>query len=194
MKNKVKLLYAIRDFIHTLPYHTLVMGSVFVVASIFDKYIEAVCFLVSFFSLRYKFPTTYHSKSIVLCMVLTNSIFALSVVLCPPAYMYFGASILFAYLDCFLLWFIQDRLECKKLLSTYTSKTIWNMPERELRDYLYCQNIRDEQMEFVVYKLTTHLTYEEIGEKLGYTVPTLKVWSKKCKAKLKIDSWKQPEN
>lgn len=109
--NRAKLKYKFRMFLRALPYHFLVMGSVFVIATIFNKYFEAVCFLTSFFSLRYKFPTTYHSKSIVICMALTISIFTLSIVICPPVYMYLLVSIFFAYLDCFMLWFIQSHLD-----------------------------------------------------------------------------------
>lgn len=121
-KFKVKLLYAIRDFIHTFKYHLLVMGSVFLVAFIFNKYIEAVCFLIAFFSLRYKFPTTYHSDSIVVCMICTISMFTLSVILCPPIVMSILFTIVFAYLDCFILWFIKDRqdlIEYKKLSTEF---------------------------------------------------------------------------
>lgn len=110
MKN-AKLKYKFRMFIRTLPYHFLVMGSVFLIATIFNKYFEAICFLTSFFSLRYKFPKTYHSDSIVLCMTFTISMFTLSIIICPPIYMYLLVSILFAYFDCFMLWFVQDRLD-----------------------------------------------------------------------------------
>ena len=125
-KSKAELVYNIRHFIKTLPFHFLVMGSVFIVATIFDKYIEAVCFLTAFFSLRYKFPTTYHSDSIVICMACTISMFGLSIIICPPIYMYLLFSILFAYLDCFILWFIKDRqdlLEFKKYNESFKLET-----------------------------------------------------------------------
>ena len=108
-KSKAEIIFGIRHFIRTLPFHFLVMGSVFIVATIFSKYIEALCFLTSFFSLRYKFPKTYHSDSIVVCMICTISMFGLSIIICPPIYMYLLVSIIFAYIDCFILWFIKDR-------------------------------------------------------------------------------------
>ena len=111
--NNTKLRYKFRMFIRTLPYHFLVMGSVFIVAVIFNKYLEALCFLTAFFSLRYKFETTYHSESVVLCMIFTVSMFTLSIVICPPIYMYLLVSILFAYLDCFILYSIQLYRETK---------------------------------------------------------------------------------
>ena len=109
--NKAKLKYKFRMFLIMLPYHFLVMGSVFIVATIFNKYFEAVCFLTAFFSLRYKFETTYHSPNIVLCMTFTITMFTLSIIICPPIYMYLLVSVLFAYLDCFMLWFVQSHLD-----------------------------------------------------------------------------------
>lgn len=110
-RNKAEFVYKVRYLIKTLPYHLLVMGSVFIVSMIFDKWLEAICFLIAFFSLRYKFETTYHCDSIVWCMVFTNLIFALSIIICPPIYMYIFASMIFAYVDCLILWLIQDRKE-----------------------------------------------------------------------------------
>jgi len=130
---KSKLKYKFRMFIRTLPYHFLVMGSVFLIATIFNKYFEAVCFLTSFFSLRYKFSKTYHSQSIVLCMTFIISIFTLSIIICPPIYMYLLVSILFAYFDCFMLWFIQDRLDLianKKELELLTQELETKLNEK----------------------------------------------------------------
>lgn len=191
-KNTFK--FFIRDFIKALPYHILVMGSVFITSLIFNKLPEAVCFLIAFFSLRYKFPTTYHADSIALCMVLTNAIFCLSIILCPPLYMYIFSSILFAYVDCLLLWIIQDRIECKKLIKKLQSKTIWQMSENELADYCYAKGVRGEMLEFVIMVVIEQMKYEEIGKRLGYSIDTLKDWSPICKNKLGISSWKQHKN
>ena len=113
IKRKAEFVYKIRYLIKTLPYHLLVMGSVFIISAIFNKWIEAICFLTAFFSLRYKFETTYHCDSIVWCMFFTNLTFAVSIAVCPPVYMYVLGSLMFAYIDCLILWFIQDRKEKK---------------------------------------------------------------------------------
>lgn len=163
-KSKAELVYNIRHFIKTLPFHFLVMGSVFIVATIFDKYIEAVCFLTAFFSLRYKFPTTYHSDSIVVCMTCTISMFGLSIIICPPIYMYLLFSILFAYLDCFILWFIKDRqdlLEFKKhsesfKLETATKEQIIN----RCKMLNYKVDKIDLAIKFFVDKLSNKQIYE----------------------------------
>ena len=85
------------------------MSGVAIFSFIFNKWFEAVLFLVAFFVLRYKFPTTYHAKSVLYCMLITNSMFALSIVLCPIAQTYIFGALVFAYLDTFILWYIQSK-------------------------------------------------------------------------------------
>ena len=113
-KSKAEIVLIIKEFIATLPYHILVMSGVAIISFIFNKWLEALCFLISFFSLRYKFPTTYHANRILHCMIITNCMFALSIVLCPSIYMYLFGGLLFAYLDAFLLWYVQSREEIKQ--------------------------------------------------------------------------------
>lgn len=106
---RVRIKFALSNFMLLLPYHLLVMSSVLITALIFNKWIEALMFLVAFFTLRYKHPTTFHAKSIIICMVITNAMFALSVVLCPYANTYLFGALVFAYLDTFILWYIQSK-------------------------------------------------------------------------------------
>ena len=108
-KLKAKIKFKLKSFIAMLPYHFLVMGSVAIFALIFAKWVEAVLFLVAFFTLRYKHPTTFHAKSIITCMIITNVMFALSVVVCPYADTYIFGALVFAYLDTFILWYVQTK-------------------------------------------------------------------------------------
>ena len=64
------------------------------------------------------------------------------------------------------------------------------MTENELVDYCYAKGIHGDMLEFVVMVVIHNMKYEEIGKRLGYAVPTLKDWSKICKKKLDITSWK----
>jgi hypothetical protein len=109
-----KIKFKVKSFIAMLPYHILVMGSVAIFSFIFNKWIEALLFLIAFFSLRYKFPTTFHAKSLVCCMVLTNFMFALSVILCPNATTYIFGALVFAFLDTYLLFYIQEKEELRQ--------------------------------------------------------------------------------
>ena len=137
-RKRAEIVYKLRYLIKTLPYHLLVMGSVFIVATIFAKWIEATCFLIAFFSLRYKFDTTFHCDSMIWCMVFTNLIFALSIIICPPVYMYVFSSLIFAYVDCLILWLIQDRKE-QKFQNQKLTSTLKDI-RAELDEYLETTN------------------------------------------------------
>lgn len=113
-KLKAKIVFKVRNFIVILPFHILVMSGVAIISFIFDKWLEALFFLISFFTLRYKFPTTFHANKVLHCMIITNCMFAISIVLCPSIYMYVFGSLLFGYLDAFLLWYVQSREDFKR--------------------------------------------------------------------------------
>ena len=106
-KTKAKIIFKLKNFIAILPYHCLVIGGVAIFAFILNKWIEAVIYLVSYFSLRYKFPTTFHAETILYCMLITNGLFITSVILCPDANTYIFGGVIFAFLTTALLWFIQ---------------------------------------------------------------------------------------
>ena len=67
-------------------------------------------------------------------MVFTNLIFAISIIICPPVYMYIFSSLIFAYIDCLILWLIQDRKE-KKLQNSNLKQTLKEV-RTELDEYL----------------------------------------------------------
>ena len=114
LKLRAKIKLKIRNFIAILPYHCLVIGNVAIFSFLFNKWWEALIFLISFFSIRYKFPTTFHAKSIVYCMLITNGMFILSVVLSPNINTYLFGGLVFAYLDCATLYYIQSKQELKQ--------------------------------------------------------------------------------
>lgn len=139
-KLKAKIKFKVSSFVATLPYHILVMSGVAIFAFIFNKWFEAIMFLVAFFTLRYKFPTTFHAKSIVYCMLITNGMFAASLVLCPYAETYIFGAMVFAYLDTFILWYIQSKQQlheeklCAELMVNELSAKLqeYQNPNQEL--------------------------------------------------------------
>ena len=149
-KNKVKLIYSIRQFIKTLPYHFLVLGSVFICAVIFNKYFEALCYLIAFFSLRYTFPKTYHSDNIVICMSITISMFCLSVAFCPPIYSYILISIVLAYIECGLLWFIKDRQDLYEFKATYTDFKLEIATEQQIINRCKLLHLKKDKIDLAV--------------------------------------------
>lgn len=200
-KLKAKIKFKIREFMRILPFHILVMGSVFIIASIFNKYIEALLFLISFFSLRYKFDKTYHSDSLVTCMICTISLFSLSIVVILPIYTSVFSSILFAFVDCYILWFIRDRKDakiesvlleskiedCLRELKKYKNVDLYQMSEGELRSYGASRRLSETQQDILCMRVIEHLKISEICEYRNFGRTTIKYHISQIKEKLKVD-------
>ena len=201
LKKKAEFVFKVREFIRILPYHILVMVSVFIVASIFSKYLEALCFLTAFFSLRYKFPTTYHSDSIIVCMTLTISIFSLSIIICPPIYTYVFFCILFAYLDCFILWFIKDRkdqisqnqildaqlYEVMCELKEYKKIDLFKMSEQELRQFAQSRGLSETMCDTLILKIIHNYRWVDIQKQLNFSKDGIRYHKEKIIEKLNIE-------
>lgn len=170
------------------------MGSVFLVAWILNKFIEAVAFLVAFFILRYKFNDTFHHDKVWCCVLMTISMFTLSVAFIEPLHVSLFSSVLFAFFDTWLLWYLKHIQDIKSELAKYKDKDIWSMTEPELRDYCRLKGIKGTKIDFVVMVLNGEEPYWSIAQKLGYAECTLWDWSKECKRKLKIKSWDKEKN
>lgn len=116
--------------------------------------------------------------------------------LLPVKYSLFNG-LFVAFGCCLILYLVAIETKEKKAirlqLKTYTDKTIWNMSDEELSEYLQSKDIRPERQEFVKLILKGW-SYSQISLQLGYSVDTLKDWSPKLKEKLKIKSWKQEKN
>lgn len=179
IKTKAKVLYGIREFIRILPFHILVMGSVFTIATIFGKYAEAVCFLVAFFTLRYKFDKTYHSDSPVVCMTMTISMFSISVIVCLPIYTSLFFSIFLAYIDGYILWFLRDRkdgkmlaekleLQVDELMAKISHKDIYSMEQDELYKHCRSRGLSEEECRIAYFVVIERLKGKELYNALGY--------------------------
>lgn len=187
-KIKAKIVFIIRDFIRMLPFHILVMGSVFVTATIFGhKYLEAICFLTAFFSLRYKFDTTYHSDSIVICMTMTISMFTLSIIICKPIGMYALFSIFVAYIDCFILWAIKDWQDKKMFCNLHSVEHLYSMNEKELKSFGASKQLSDVQQLVLVARVKHSMSIADICNKYCYGRTTIKYHIKEIKRKLNIN-------
>lgn len=169
-KLKARIKFEIKSFIAILPYHILVMSGVAIISFIFNKWLEALCFIIAFFSLRYKFQTTYHAKKILYCMLITNATFALSIVLCPSIYMYIFGGLLFAFADCLIMWYIQSREDIKqdKECAEWFVKELtfqlrqYHNPHEELLNKCRVAKLSKRDTEIAIKYYYEHLTPKEI--------------------------------
>lgn len=189
--NRVKLQLNIEKFIKEQLWQMLIVFAfVFMCAWLFNKYVESVLFCISHTIIRMCFDKQYHCGTTALCMFTTLSIAFFGIASILPMSVSLLSTIPICYLISWVGYIVQDRIDCLLVIKKLTSKTIWQMSENELVDYCYAKGVRGDMLEFVVMILIHQMKYEEIGNKLGYAVPTLKEWSKVCKKKLGIQSWK----
>lgn len=200
-KKRIILINKIKDFTkEQLWQHILMVAFVLFCGWIFNKIIVSILFYIAHYFIRSAFDKQYHcksttwGKSVAICLWLscTISFFAISITL--PLNISLLSIIPVCYFISWVGYIAQDRIDCRIIIKKMTTKTIWQMEEKELADYCFAKGIRGDMLEFVVMKVYHDMKYEEISKELGYAVDTLKDWSPICKNKLGITSWKQHKN
>lgn len=190
-KNNIKIKLKIEKFFtEQLWQLLLVIAFLFMCGWIFDKMIVAVEFAVSHTVIRPKFEKQYHAKKTYICMFMTLTISFFGIAYCLPLSLSLLSAIPVCYFISWVGYIAQDRLDSIAVIKRLQSKNIWQMDENELADYCFAKGVRGDMLEFVIMIVVHQMKYEEIGQKLGYAVPTLKEWSRICKTKLEISSWK----
>lgn len=191
MKNNIKFKLKIEKFFkEELWQLLLVIAFLFLCGWLFDKILVAVMFATSHTVIRPKFEKQYYAKKTYICMFMTLTISFFGIASCLPLNVSLLSCVPVCYFISWVGYIAQDRVDCHKTIKKLQGKTIWQMTENELVDYCYAKGIRGDMLEFVVMILIHQMKYEEVGNRLGYAVPTLKDWSKICKQKLGITSWK----
>jgi hypothetical protein len=160
-------------------------------AIIFGKWLEAIIFLLCHTLIRPQYDLQYHNIIPIICRTITGCVVFFGISFVLPLSMSLLSAIPINY---FIGWIGKicaknNRLELSLERSKY--KTIWQMEETELADYLWSKGIRGDKLEFVIMVVIYQMSYEDIAQKLKYSVDTLKDWSPICKQKLIINSWKQ---
>lgn len=170
--------------------YSLIFIGIAVCGMLFGKYLETAFLFISFVALRYCFPKTFHHKNVYWCVFWSIAIFLIGLHNVLPIGISIFSSVLIGCVMTYVLFKIEDYIDCKIIIAKYENRNLWQMEENELADYCYAKGIRGDMLEFVIMVIIYQMKYEEIGKKLGYSVDTLKDWSPKCKAKLGIKSWK----
>ena len=197
MKKLLKKVFSIETqlkiekfFVEELWQLCLITAFIFICAWVFNKYAEAIMFCVSHTIIRAIFKKQYHCGKTAICLFLTFTIAFFGIMYTLPVEVSLLSAIPICWFISWVGFIAQDRIDCYVLLKELKTKTVWEMDENELANYCYAKGIRGDMLEFVIMVLIDQMKYEEIGDKLGYSVDTLKDWAPKCKKKLGIKSWK----
>lgn len=199
--------YQVELFFYNLPFFILVFACVFIVAYIFNKYIEAIMYLFSFFSLRYKFKTTFHYENVFYCIATTIGLFVLSVVFSPPIAISLLGCVLFGFADAWALWFIQDRFEHKlaskmfeaiatdydlqisdllEKIKQYENIDLYKMTETELRQYAQSKGLSETICDTLVLKVIHNYRWIDIQKELNFSKDGIRYHKEKIIEKLNI--------
>lgn len=168
----------LRLHLKALPQYFLVICNLCLTAWISDKYIEAVCFAISFCVLRYRFVNILHCNTTLKCMLLTNGIiFVFIPLILPLTNSLFGGLLAgfsvnyFADLIASNFFRIKEQKELQSLKQEKACRQIYSFDEEELRAHCKSYNLDPIDVEIVVQRLVYHLKGQELYDKIGYSKP-----------------------
>ena len=190
---KIPFRVKLRLHIQALPQYALVLTNLFITAWVTDKYLEAAFFAISFCALRYCFSNILHCTTTFRCMLLTNGIvFVFIPITVPLTSSLFGgllAGFVVNYganLIASNIFREKEKSELERLLKEKHDRSIYRLPESELREYCRSYNLDQIDEEIVVQRLVYHLKGKDLYDKIGYSKPQMIRREKSIEAKLSI--------
>lgn len=194
LKNVTALQRAkLRLYLKGIPQHILVITNLAITAWITGKYIEAICFAISFCVLRFRVINILHCNTTLKCMLLTNGIvFVFIPITIPLTNSLFGGLIAgfavnyFADLIASNFFRQKEKLELDALKSEKHSRNVYSMGEQELRAYCKSYNLDFIDEEIAVQRLIHHLKGKDLYDKIGYSKPQMIRREKAIESKLNI--------
>ena len=183
----------LRTHLKALPQYILVLINLFITAWITGKYVEAVCFAVSFCALRYLFDNIFHCSTTFKCILLTNGIVFVFIPICIPLSTSLFGGLLAGFvvnyganLIASSIFREREKSELELLRKEKHDRSIYRLNEPELREYCHSYNLDQIDEEIVVQRLIYHLKGRDLYEKIGYSKPQMIRREKSIEAKLKI--------
>lgn len=183
----------LRLHLKALPQYILVLTNLFITAWVTGKYIEAVCFAVSFWVLRFRFVNILHCSTTFKCMLLTNGIIFVFIPITIPLTNSLFGGLLAGFVVNYGANLIASNIfrdkEKKELLALRKEKqdrVVYRMRESELREYCHSYNLDGIDEEIVVQRLIYHRKGRDLYEKIGYSKPQMIRREKAIEARLNI--------
>lgn len=199
MKNNTSLKLKIEKFFTEQLWQLLiVIAFLFIVAFVFDKYIESIFFCISHTLIRNAFKKQYHCGTTALCLTFTLGIAWFGINITMPITLSIVSSNVVCFIVAFLGFIAQDRLDCytlnkeleKEILTLKESHNIelYKMNETELRQFGASRGLSELQQDILVHKIIEHLKISEICNYRNYGRTTIKYHIAEIKRKLNIDT------
>ena len=173
-----------------IPQLLLVGVLLFPIAYFTDKYIEACFQIIALFSLRYKFPKTFHAKTTMQCTFITLSIGYIAIPSTAFLSTTLFSSICISFIIAYISWFVQEFIDRKKPnvqwymldgddLRQYCNEHALTQRQTEVVCAIKKGIVGEKQIDYMLDKgfdysgSTQDREYKEIKKKLG--VDTLKI-------------------
>lgn len=174
-------------FLIDCSFNIIMFGGIALLGIINQRYFETLFLLIAFFKLRDKFPTTFHCNRLLSCGFWTLVVFAIAIPHTLPITISLFSSIIIGYLIDFILYKMQLAVDNSNELKKIKSKSIWQMPEKELRQYGASKLLSEIQQDILVMRVIEHLKISEICKYRNYSRTTIKYHISQIKYKLNID-------
>lgn len=163
-------------FLKSIPEIILVLLDLLFLAWLTQKYIETLCFAISFCFLRYKFNNIFHCKTTLLCILFTNS----AAIIFVPLSLSIGNSLFGGILSAFVLNYISNLIaaniarknelnQLNDLKAKERQFNICEMNEQELREYCKLNMLDEIDEEIIIYRLIHKLKGKNLYDKIGYS-------------------------
>ena len=104
----------LKIYARQLPVYLLVLAIILPFVLITGKYIESVFQIIAFLILRYKFDTTYHAQSSIVCFFITITVGILAVILMFSLNASLLSCLLMALFVTFVSWLVQHLIDLQK--------------------------------------------------------------------------------
>lgn len=198
MKAKTKL--KLKLYLRVLPVYVAHILSMAVCSAIHGKYAEAVIFLVSELSLRYKFEKTYHCKTAGLCFYFTTAVIWLCIPRVMPINISYLSGVLVGLCVAFVSYHIQCHIDNVNLLKEkdkqldaliwrikkYSSIDIYKMSEDELRTYATSKGLPEIMIDTLILKVLHNYRWVDIMTERNYSKTAIRYHKAQIIEKLDI--------
>lgn len=125
-------------FLQDLWQYIIIIAFVCLFAWLFNKYIEAIFFIVSHIVIRFYYSKEFHFDSVTKCLCLTILIALLGIYFVLPLTISLLSAIPISLAVCEIGYIVQDKKDIQNELDTIIYSTnIYKMTEQELRQFGY---------------------------------------------------------
>lgn len=166
-----------------LPAYILVLAIILPSVLITGKYIESVFQIIAFLILRYKFDTTYHAQSSIVCFFITITVGILAVILMFSLNSSLLSCLLMALFITFVSWLVQHLIDLQKSQPF----DLYNCTREEFMAQCRQANLSNESVEIAVgYLFDKNMTLQDIADKYNIDYYSAKQRVRRIRRKLEM--------